>query len=101
AWKRFKRRPLDKGQRAFRQLCADTLDICVGHDSRRAFELRRNVELVHLCANAHTQRGQSAEVNNIRLELTNLGQLGGEVLLIRSHPKSGEYLAAVFLQIFS
>ena len=75
------RRAFAEGERAFGQR-AEALDVGVGHDAGGAVEHRLDAELVHLRADAHADRRQPAEIDHFRIERLDLGELGGEVLLV-------------------
>ena len=55
-------------------------------------------ELLHLRADAHADRRQAAEIDDVGLEFLRLGQFGGEVLLVRGDAEGAEDLPAVLLQ---
>ena len=50
---------------------------------------------------AHPDRGQPAEIDGLRIERFDLGQLGGEILLVGGDAEGAENLAAVFPQRFA
>ena len=73
----------------------------IGHDARGALEHGLHAELVHLAADAHAERGQAGEVDHLGLELLDLGELGGEVLLVGGDAEGAEDLAAVLREVFA
>jgi len=75
------RRAFAEREAAFRQR-PEPLDKGVGHDAGGTVKHRVDAELVHLLADAHADRRQAAEIDHLRIERLDLGQLGGEVLLI-------------------
>ncbi len=75
------RRAFAERERAFGQR-SEALDEGVGHDARGAVEHRLDAELVHLRADAHADRRQPAEIDHLGIERLDLGELGGEVLLV-------------------
>ena len=68
--------------------------IGVRHDAGGAVEHRLDAELVHLRADAHADRREPAEIDHFRIERLDLGELGGEVLLIGGDAEGAEDLAA-------
>ena len=85
---------LDETERAFRQR-AQRLDIGVGLDAGGALEHRVEADLVHLRANADSDRGQAAEVDDFGIERLCLREFGGEILLVGGDAEGAEDLAAV------
>ncbi len=79
------RRSFAEGERAFGER-SQRLDEGIGDDARGAVEYGVDAELVHLLADAHADRGQAAEIDNVGIESLDLGKLGGEVLLIAVTP---------------
>ena len=92
------RRTFTESQCAFGER-TKTFDECVRHDARRSLEDRHDAEFVHLRTDANADRGQPAEVNDLRLEFLDLGEFCVEVLLIRGNAEGTEDRAAEFLHI--
>src|SRR3569833_2329106 len=96
----FAERERARGQRA------ETLDEGVGDDARGAIEHGVDAELVHLLADADANRRQAADIDDLRIERLDLGELGREVLLVGGDAEGaddlgladlGERLAEVFV----
>src|SRR5581483_5081777 len=99
------RRALAEGEAALGER-PQPLDEGVGDDAGGAVEHRLDAELVHLLADAHADRRQAAEVDDFGIERLDLGELGGEVLLVGRDAEgaddlgladAGERLAEVFV----
>ena len=56
-----------------------------------------DAELVHLRADAHADRRQAAEIDDVRVERLDLGEFGGEVLLIGGDAERADDLALPIL----
>src|SRR5712692_2632476 len=93
------RRALDEGERAFGELPAEALDVGIGLDAGGSFEDRVDAELLHLRADAHADRREAPEIDHVGLELLGLGQLGGEVLLVRGDAEPAGDLAPELRQV--
>ncbi len=75
------RRAFAEGKRAFGQR-PQALDIGIGHDAGGAVENGLDPELVHLRTDADADRRQPAEIDHLGIERLDLGEFGGEILLL-------------------
>ncbi len=97
----FPGRAFDERQRTLGELSAQAIDERIRLDSRGALEHCADAELLHLRTDAHAQRRQAAEVNDVGLEVLRPGEFGGEVLLVGGDAEGADDLPTAFLQVLA
>ena len=89
---------LDEAHRALSHISANAGNKGIGLDAGTAFKLAGHSKLGHLGADTHAYGNEAAEVEHIRIQGLDLGELGREVLLVGVHAEGAHNLAVELLE---